>query len=66
VTKAKKPPTTTLKKDWLSSQEACSYLGISFPTLKKYIADGNLQASQIVERGKIRVSASSIEKLLNR
>jgi predicted site-specific integrase-resolvase len=62
-TKKKVP---TLDRDWLSAKDACAYLEISWPTLKRYIALGKLQASQIVPKGNIRISASSIEKMLNR
>ena len=56
--------TPNLDRDWLSAKDACAYIGCSFPTLKKYIAEGKLQHSQIVARGKIRISAASIKNLL--
>lgn len=50
-------------RQWMPAKEACAYLEISFPTLKRYIADGKLQASQVVPNGMIRVSRASAEKL---
>jgi predicted site-specific integrase-resolvase len=55
----------TLDREWISAKDACAYLGISFPTLKRYIRLGKLQSSQIVPNGNIRVSAISIKELLN-
>ena len=62
----KKPEKATLDQDWVSAKKACAYLECSFPTLKRYINENKLRATQITPKGKIRVSASSIEMLLNR
>ena len=52
-------------REWVSAKEACEYLGISFPTLKRYIKLGKLTSSQIVPRGNIRIHRDSIKELLN-
>lgn len=55
-----------LDHDWMTVQQAAKYLQVCTMTIHRYIKDGKLQSSQIVPGGKRRISASSIEKLLQR
>ena len=55
-----------LDRDWLTVDEAASYLRCSAWTIREYIKSGRLPASQLMARGRIRVPSSAIEKLLEK
>lgn len=51
--------------EYLTVKQAADYLQISTQTVRRYITDGKLQASQIVPNGKIRIPKLCIDELLN-
>jgi excisionase family DNA binding protein len=53
-----------LDRDWFTVRQAAAYLQVSTRTIARYIDRGTLSASQLVPGGTIRISAISIEKLL--
>lgn len=55
-----------LDRDWLSVKQAAAYLQVSTRTIARYIDRGSLSASQLVPGGTIRISATSIEKTMER
>lgn len=55
-----------LDRDWLSVQQTAAYLGCSTGTVRNYIRAGALSCSQLVRRGKVRISAVSIERVLEK
>lgn len=63
---ASKKAIQTLDRDWLTVGQAADYLQCCPMTIYRMIQEGKIQGMQITPRGKWRVSASSIEKLLNR
>lgn len=58
--------TQLLDRDYLSVEQAARYLQCSTRTIHRYLKAGLLSGSQIVPLGVIRISALSIEKLLER
>ena len=54
----------TLDRDWFTVGQAAAYLQVSTRTIARYIDRGTLSASQLVPGGTIRISAISIEKML--
>lgn len=55
-----------LDRDWLSVAQTAAYLQVSTRTVHRYLDSGRLSASQLVPNGTIRISASSIEKMLEK
>ena len=53
-----------LDRDWFTVRQAAAYLQVSTRTIARYIDRGTLSASQLVPGGTIRISANSIEKML--
>ncbi len=58
--------TTTLNRDWLTIKETGEYLRCGPGTVRQLIDSGQIEARQLVPRGKWLIKASSIEKLLER
>lgn len=56
----------TLDRDFFTVGQAAAYLQLSTRTIARYIDRGTLSASQLVPGGTIRISAISIEKMLER
>ena len=56
----------SLDRDWFTVGQAAAYLQVSTRTIARYIDRGTLSASQLVPGGTIRISAISIEKLLEK
>ena len=54
----------TLDRDWFTVRQAAAYLQVSTRTIARYIDRGTLSASQLVPGGSIRISVTSIEKML--
>lgn len=59
-----KKTTQTLDREWLTVKQTCEYLQLDAQTVRRYINIGKLEGRQIVDGGKWRISAASIEKLL--
>jgi excisionase family DNA binding protein len=55
-----------LDRDYLTVAQTAAYLQCCTRTVRRYIDTGLLSASQLVPGGIIRISANSIEKLLER
>jgi excisionase family DNA binding protein len=55
-----------LDRDWFTVQQAAAYLQVSTRTIARYIERGTLSASQLVPGGAVRISATTIEKLLEK
>jgi excisionase family DNA binding protein len=55
-----------LDRDYFTVKQAAAYLQVSTRTIARYIDRGTLTASQLVPGGTIRISVTSIEKLLGR
>ena len=55
-----------LDRDWLSVAQTAAYLQISTRTVHRYLDSGRLSASQLVPGGTVRISATSIEKMLEK
>ena len=53
-----------LDRDWFTVKQAAAYLQVSTRTVARYVDRGTLSASQLVPGGTLRISAISIEKLL--
>ena len=53
-----------LDHDYLSVAQTAAYLQVSTRTVHRYLDSGLLSASQLVSGGTIRISAVSIEKML--
>ena len=53
-------------REWLTLLECCRVTRRSPQTLRLYIRQGLLRASQMVPRGHVLVSRRSVEDLLNR
>jgi excisionase family DNA binding protein len=58
--------TQQLDRDFLTVAEAAEYLRCSSWTVRELIKRGILEASRLVPRGKVRISAVSIEKALQK
>ena len=56
----------SLDRDWFTVQQAAAYLQVSTRTIARYIDRGTLSASQLVPGGSIRISVTSIEKMLEK
>lgn len=56
----------TLDADWLTIESTARYCCVSHWTIRLWIRAGDLKASQRVRKGRVLVSAVSIEKLLER
>ncbi len=50
--------------DYMSRKEAAAALKVSEQTVDSLIRKGRLQASQLVPNGTVRISVSSLERLL--
>lgn len=59
-------PIQILDRDWFSVAQTAAYLQVSTRTVHRYLDSGLLSASQLVAGGTLRVSAISIEKLLEK
>jgi len=57
---------TTQSQDWWTVKEAAEHLRVSIQTVRVYIAAGRIAYSQVTPRGRVLVSAASVEKLLER
>lgn len=57
-------PPQMLDRDWMSVAQTAAYLQVSTRTVHRYLDSGLLSASQLVLNGTIRISAISIEKML--
>lgn len=55
-----------LDRDWFTVGQAAAYLQVSTRTIARYIDRGTLSASQLVPGGTIRISVTSIEKMLEK
>lgn len=55
-----------LDTDYLTVAEAAKYCRCSAWTIRERIKAGTLQASQLVPRGKVLISAVSIEKMMEK
>jgi excisionase family DNA binding protein len=55
-----------LNADWLTIEETARYCRVSHWTVREWIKAGSLTATQRVRKGRILVSAVSIEKLLEK
>lgn len=55
-----------LDRDYLTVKQAAEYLQYNQDTIRRYVRQGILESSRIVAGGKIRISAASIEKLLQK
>ena len=53
-----------LDRDYLTVQQTAKYLQVHPQTVKTYLKTGILTSSQLVPGGRHRISAASIEKLL--
>jgi len=53
-----------LDRDYLSVAQTAAYLQCSTRTVHRYLYSGLLSASQLVPGGTIRISATSIEKMM--
>jgi excisionase family DNA binding protein len=51
-------------REWLNRREAAECLGVSKPTVDKYIASGALKAYRPVPRGVVHIPKKSVEALL--
>ena len=50
--------------DWLTRRQAAEYLQVTTRTIDNYIRAGLLRSAQLVPGGAVRISASSVEKML--
>lgn len=55
-----------LDRDWLTVRQAADYLQCGTGTIHRLIAEGMVTASQLVPKGRVRISSVSIEKLLEK
>jgi excisionase family DNA binding protein len=51
-------------KEWLDVKTAAKYLSCTVETVRTYITRGILEGSQLVPKGKWRVTRTSVEKAL--
>lgn len=58
--------TQLLDRDWMTRHQAADYLQLGIATIDRYIKRGVLESKQLVPNGTVRISASSIEKLLRK
>ena len=58
--------TQTLDRDWMTRKQAAEYLQVTAATVDRYLKSGVLQGSQLVPNGTVRISAVSIEKMLEK
>ena len=58
-------PAQALDRDWISVAQTAAYLQVSTRTVHRYLDSNLLSASQLVPGGTIRISATSIEKMLD-
>ena len=49
--------------DWVSPEEAASYLKVTKPTIRKMVKDGRLDACRLGYRT-VRITVVSIEKMM--
>lgn len=56
---------TQLTTDWVTQEEAASYLGVHVVTIRKWAKEGRLVKSVLGYRT-VRISAASIEKMMDR
>ncbi len=56
----------TLDRDWLTVKQTAAYFQCSTRTVHRYLDSGLLLASQLVPGGTVRISAISIERLLEK
>jgi excisionase family DNA binding protein len=54
----------TIAHDWMTRNEAADYLRVTTRTIDRYVAQRRIEASQLVPGGAVRISASSVERLL--
>ena len=57
---------TTQSQEWWTVKEAAEHLRVSTQTVRQYIRQGRIASSQVTPRGRVLVSAASVEKLLER
>jgi excisionase family DNA binding protein len=55
---------TQLEQEWFSIKQTAAYLQLNQQSIRRLIRDGKLDARQIIEKGKILISKSSIEAIL--
>lgn len=55
-----------MNHEWLTKKQAAEYLQVSVFTVHNWLKAGVLHGSQMVPRGAVRISAVSVEKLLER
>lgn len=53
-----------LDRDWMTVAQTAAYLQVTTRTVHRWLDAGLLTYSQLVTKGSIRVSASSIERFL--
>lgn len=56
--------TIPLALDWFTRKQAAEYLQVTEKTIDNYIRKGLLRSAQPVPGGAVRISASSIEKMM--
>lgn len=56
-------PRSLFAVDWMSPEEAASYLNLSKPTIRKMVKDGRLDAHRLGYRT-VRITMNSVEKML--
>lgn len=56
----------SLEHDFLTPKQAAAYLQVSTQTIGRYIKLGLIKSSQAIPNGAVRISASSIEKMLEK
>ena len=59
-------PLQPIAREWLTVRQAAEYLQVHPNTIHTYVKSGVLSASQLVPRGRLRISFLSIEKLLEK
>jgi excisionase family DNA binding protein len=55
-----------LDRDWLTVKQAADYLQVGTLVIRQYVKRGILEGSQLVPKGKVRISAISVEKALQK
>jgi len=58
--------TRRLDRDWLTMAQAGEYLQVDARTIERWVKRGLLSASQPIPLGRIRISAVSIEKMMEK
>lgn len=56
----------TESHEWMTLQQAAEYMQVSTRTVHRWIKAGRLRIAQVVPGGLVRVSAVSIEKMLEK